>query len=481
MKKLVRQLPFYSILKRPSFWLIVVLFFSAFWRFWRLDFPPSYYFDEVYHVVTAKLMAQNDPRAYEWWHSPPEPETAIDWLHPPLAKLTQAASILLLGNHSYAWRFSSAVFGVGVIFLIYQLAKKIGLGERAAALAAALASLDGLLLTMSRITMNDTHVTFFMLLTLWLYLKWKDKPDFKNTFLVGAGAGFASASKWSGIFVLLPIVVDQLILLLQAKAVSTSWTSKKLKDQITKSFDLLSSVLLLVPLIYLGSYAQMFWQGHDLAHWWELHQQIWYYQTHLEATHPYQSSPWQWIINARPVYSYTESVLPDNNDNPQMLNMYIQGNHLLFWAGLVAVIFYVSEISLRILKLAITTFQLANETKTKIIKQTRTSLSAQKRSFKQLTPLLFILVTYLSFWTPWLLSPRIMFFYHYTPAVPLLCIILASLLVRGWDLGGKLNFFVIAVVLAIAINFGLFIPNWTGRIVTQDFAQQIYFPIKSWR
>jgi len=164
-----------------------------------------------------------------------------------------------------------------------------------------------------------------------------------------------------------------------------------------------------------------------------------------------------------------------------MLNMYIQGNHLLFWAGLVAVIFYVSEISLRILKLATTTFQLANETKTKIIKQTRTSLSAQKRSFKQLTPLLFILVTYLSFWTPWLLSPRIMFFYHYTPAVPLLCIILASLLVRGWDLGGKLKFFVIAVVLAIAINFGLFIPNWTGRIVTQDFAQQIYFPIKSWR
>ena len=75
--------------------LSAILLFSFITRIYHVNIPDKYYFDEVYHAVTAKLYARNDPSGYEWWHQPPEPNTAIEWLHPPLAKLTQAFGILI--------------------------------------------------------------------------------------------------------------------------------------------------------------------------------------------------------------------------------------------------------------------------------------------------------------------------------------------------------------------------------------------------
>ena len=39
-------------------------------RFYRLNAIKGYYFDEVYHVPTAKMMAKHDQRAYEWQERP---------------------------------------------------------------------------------------------------------------------------------------------------------------------------------------------------------------------------------------------------------------------------------------------------------------------------------------------------------------------------------------------------------------------------
>src|SRR5438105_1782547 len=78
--------------------LILILLFATIGRFYRLSLPSVYYFDEVYHALTAKLIARNDVRAYEWWNEPVEPNTAVDWLHPPLAKYTQALSMKVFGE-----------------------------------------------------------------------------------------------------------------------------------------------------------------------------------------------------------------------------------------------------------------------------------------------------------------------------------------------------------------------------------------------
>ena len=441
--------------------LVGILAFAFFSRLYQLNVPENYIFDEVYHVPTAKLMALNDPRAFEWWHPPTEPNTAIDWLHPPLAKYSQAIAIRVFGVNSFAWRISSVLFGVGVIILVYKLAHLLFKNKNLSLLAALLASLDGLLLTQSRIAMNDIHVTFFILLTLVFYLKFRKKTSGKLLLMTAFAAGLAMSSKWSGVFVLIPILLTEIL----------SFSKKNI-------FNILI-FLLVPPIVYISSYAQMFAQGKSLiclqkanitntcyfekvklgpwqwegyiSHFAMLHRQIWLYQTHLEATHSYQSRPGQWFLNLRPVWFYVKYA-PE-----QIANIYAQGNTTLFWAG---------DLTVGLTCLG-------------LLWQSLGVLSTKWRGIqvkwsRNLKGEAFLLVSYFSVWILWQFSPRIMFFYHYTPAVPLLCIILAYWL-------NKFPKLIWPVLLVIALNFILFYPNWTGLMVSSNWAKQIYFALKAWK
>ncbi len=429
--------------------LILILFFAFLTRFWRLNLPDRYIFDEVYHAVTAKLIAENDPRAFEWWHSAPEPDTAIDWLHPPLAKYTQALFINLFGYNTLGWRFSSALFGVGVVFLVYQLAEEIFERRSLSLLAAFLASLDGLLLAQSRIAMNDIHVTFFILLTLvlywhWLKLKDSDLDKWWWLLLVGFAAGLSLASKWSGAF-----VVASLWFLTVWEWLS-AWLNKKLDwKSWLQDFGLRFLSLALIPaLVYLASYGQMFLQGHDWSHFAELHQKIWGYQTSLEATHPRQSRPLEWFLNLKPVWFHVDYV-----SDEQIANIYALGNPLLFWFGAASVVWTMLYLL----------YQLGmGVTKRHVFNQDELNLTK-------------LSLVYFLVWLPWIFSPRIMFFYHYTPAIALLVIILAYWLMK---LPKKLRYGLVALVVIVFI---IWYPNWVGLPVSRQFADRVYFLIKSWR
>src|SRR5258708_1457650 len=129
----------------------LIVFFALCTRLYRLNIPQEYMFDEVYHALTAKLIRRNDPRAFEWWHPAIEPNTAIDWLHPPFAKYTQALGMDLFGENSFGWRVSAAVFGTLVVLATARLAEELFDDRLVGLCAAALAAFDGLLLVQSRI------------------------------------------------------------------------------------------------------------------------------------------------------------------------------------------------------------------------------------------------------------------------------------------------------------------------------------------
>ena len=151
--------------------LVLIISFAFFSRVIRVHVPDRYVFDEVYHALTSKLIARNDVRAYEWWNKPVEEDTAVDWLHPPYAKYTQALFIKIYGENTFGWRISSVIFGVLVIVMVYKLSYELFENKNLSLLATLLASLDGLLLVQSRIAMNDIHVTFFILLTFLFYVR----------------------------------------------------------------------------------------------------------------------------------------------------------------------------------------------------------------------------------------------------------------------------------------------------------------------
>ncbi len=523
---------FYKFLTRHYVAILCcILIFAFVTRIYRVSEPKGYIFDEVYHALTAKLIRRNDPRAYEWWHQAIEPNTAIDWLHPPLAKYTQALSMDIFGENSFGWRFSSVVFGVFVILATAILADQLFHNKVLSLLAGLLASLDGLLLVQSRIAMNDIHVTFFILLTCILYVKFRQLlDDQKNQrlaqfylLLTGLSAGLAMGSKWSGIFILGVVWFFEI-----ARVVATG-AVKKLSFSWMATLRTFIFLLMTPGIVYLLSYTHMFLQGKSLicegdhpiqgqcyceqdSSWWvdalktafpsnaagweklearggckrlishfsELHHQIWWYQTNLTATHPFQSRPLQWFLDLRPVWFYVSYT--DNT----IANIYTQGNPFLFWFGDIAVIVTMGWLIMG--DAAVEKKKSGLEVKMTLFKNFFTQhlpqLRKQKMSEREQNfwPLLFVLIAYLAVWVLWEFSPRIMFFYHYTPAVPFLCILLAywlMKLVERKNVNGQ--YLALAALAIIFLTFLVFYPNWTGIPVPKWVAENIYFLLPSWR
>lgn len=482
------------LLTRRGFFIGLTLILAAatFSRFYKLSLPKTYYFDEVYHALTAKLIARGDHRAYEWWNEPVEPSTAVDWLHPPLAKYTQAISMKIFGENSFGWRFSSAVFGILVIAATAWVAH-IYFGRRSLTLLAAfLAACDGLLLAQSRIAMNDIHVTFFILTTVAIYGIYRKKLSTGGMGLpwliaTGVSAGLAMGSKWSGIYVLFAVWCMEFVRIIQSR--------KDLRLRLVKVLQFIAILVVLPALMYLASYTQMFLQGKSLvclgnevkqgqcycsqessewvillsdlfparraqfealearggckrliSHFSELHHQILWYQTHLTATHPYQSVPWQWVLDIRPVWLYVDY---SRYSEGIAGNIYDTGNPVLYWSGVAAVLL----VSLMF------------------------AMSRQQRNWK----IAFLLLVYFIVWAPWNFSPRIMFFYHYAPAVPIMAILTAYVFLTLSDRNRALKPVFAFLTIAIAIVYLAMFPLNTGLPMPMGYFDAIFRLFPTWK
>ncbi len=443
--------------------LLMILAFSFFTRFYRLYVPEKYMFDEVYHAVTSKLIADNDVRAYEWNNPPPEPKTAVDWLHPPLAKYTQAVSMIAFGKNSFGWRFSSAVFGVIAVFLTAKLALNLFKSKSLSLIAALIASLDGLLLTMSRIAMNDIHVTVFILMALNFYTIYLNSDRKKRKFLLlsGLSSGLAIGTKWSGVFAILIIGFVEGINLVSVFIEKISVKKMKMKIfALTKEALLVLGTLVVLPaVIYVLSYSHMFFLGKDFNHLVEMHKNIWWYQTNLTATHPAQSRPIEWFLNTKPVWmnvTWTEGRRGD---------IYAVGNPLIFWVG--DILIFISLIYLGYLL--------------KKLFREKNSIAKRKKLKSKLSKFSLLMLAYFTVWLPWELSPRIMFFYHYLPAVPLLSINAAFWINKLYN-GGKKSQITASIILAsFIVAFIIWYPHWTNIEMSRELKDNLYFSLEFWK
>ncbi len=393
--------------QKAKYILGMILAFALVTRVFDLNSPKEMYFDEVYHAFTAKVIMGSDvAKAWEWWNTPPT-GFAYEWTHPPLAKLGMVLGMSLFGQNSFGWRIPGALLGVGSVFLVYLLGKQIFKDEVIGLLSAAVFSLDGLVLVMGRIGMNDSYILFFTLLSIYLYLRDKN-------FLSAVSFGFAIASKWSAIWA---IPIFGVIFLSQKKKLTWSYVW----------------FFILPVVIYFGSYFDMFLTGHSLSIWWGMQKQMWWYHTGLKATHSYSSMWWSWPFLLRPIYLYTS-----NEVGGWVSRIYAFGNPAVFWFGFVSVI--------------------------------AASVYAFWEKSKNLALVVF---SYIIFFVPWALSPRIMFLYHYLPSIPFMAIATGYILRRNPKL--TIPFFVFALGL-----FVYFYPHWAG-IEIPLWLDKSYYWVSSWR
>ena len=420
---------------------LLIFSFAFLTRFIRLNFPPTHMFDEVYHAFTAQEMFKGNPAVWEWWNTSP-PGFAFEWTHPPLAKEFMVFSIFVFGDNAFAWRFFSAFFGTGIIILIYFITLTLFKNRKIALLSSLVASLDGLLLVMSRIAMNDTYFLFFSLLAIFLFLKNKN-------LLMGIALGLAIASKWTGFFtigIIGYLYVFKSIKIKRWNLLIYLIIPPVIYLLIKKKIIFLLQLLAIPVIIYFAAYLPFFLQHHsppgqnssNLQTFIGLQQQMWWYHTNLKATHAYQSTPTDWLFDLRPVWIYVDY------RGDSVASIYTLGNPSFMWGGFIAIIFLMFEfIKKRTLNLGI------------------------------------ILLSYFGFFLPWIFSPRIMFNYHYLPSSVFLAIAIGFTLNKLMKLkNGK--FFVIAYCLSLVALFIYFYPLWTGVYIDKKLYDS-YFWLKSWR
>ncbi len=422
--------------KKLIIFIILLTLFTFSIRLFRITEPERFYFDEVYHVVTAQAISTNNPDAYDPFAKAPQEGTAYDWLHPPLAKLIQAASIKIFGDSPFGWRLASVVFGTILIPATFVLAFLL-FGPIVAVFSSIVIAFENLTFVMSRITMNDIFLVFFVISAFIFAYLYTQKKTTKNLLLTGCFLGLSIATKWSGFYALLAILAFLLF--------------RGFKEG--RRFNLKFLLLIIVPLfIYLASYGQYFLQGYTVNEFIGLNNQIWWYQNREDLTHSYGTTSifcvpqgldgpktWcPWVLNIRGVYfSYEEY------GESKAGYIYALGNPIVFWLGIIAVAYMTGKF-------------------------------IQTRSNK----LLLVLLGYFIFWVPWIFAPRILFLYHYLPSIPFLAITLGY---EFRDLyNSRFKFVSLLLLLIIIATFFYFYPISSGFPIEIDSINRFMW-LKTWR
>jgi dolichyl-phosphate-mannose-protein mannosyltransferase len=187
-------------------------------RLWNLGAPAQTVFDESWYTFDAVaylgggISRLTPPAVAIKNDSTPE--------HPPLGKWLIAAGI---GPYSkpIGWRFPSMVFGVAGVLLVYLLALTLWRSPWWAGLAGLLVALDGVHIVQSRLAMLDIFVsTFITAGVLCAVLEYQRRNGipvptvtsnrvFGSRYLLGTGIllGAAVATKWTGTFILGPMII----------------------------------------------------------------------------------------------------------------------------------------------------------------------------------------------------------------------------------------------------------------------------------
>ncbi|MGD8606251.1 MAG: phospholipid carrier-dependent glycosyltransferase [Myxococcales bacterium] len=418
--------------------LIAMLLFAP-----RLDVPPKYIFDEVYHAYTAGQYAAGNADAYVWDTQSSQPGVAYMWNHPPAGILMMTAGILLWGDSPFGWRFSSAVFGAIGVLLVYLLGLAITRDRTMALLAASLVLVDTLWFVQSRIAMLDIFGAVFALaalLSLWGFLT--SRPDRVGPSLLRTGLflGLALATKWNAAFL---AFFTGLVVLYRA------WSSARAarKHPTPQSRAAWRSHLIWVPIslglvpvaVYLAAYIPFFLTGHDWEQFVELQKQIFLYHSRLKELHDYQSKWWQWPLALRPAW-YSVTYASD-----KVAHIYANGNALLYWGFVPAVI--------------------------------ALAVHLWRRSSPALPVLL---IGFFGQWLPWALSPRSAFVYHFLPAVPFGAIAVGFAAVALFRRGGLWHWIVPTYLVALVAYFVYFYPIHAAVPISRDaFEARMWFA--SWR
>jgi dolichyl-phosphate-mannose-protein mannosyltransferase len=357
----------------PYSWLVtaVVVVIAGILRFQGLNRPKGYIFDEVYYPTDAWDMLQH---GVEWDEKTNGPAYVV---HPPLGKWIIAVGEKMFGNNELGWRFMAAVAGTLMILILIRVAYRLFHSVLLAGAAGLLMSLDGYQLVLSRTSLLDIFLGFFVLASFAAMLLDRDHyrrrllraleqgydpatthtvPRIVPWWLLAGWAlfGLACGVKWSALFFAPFFALIVWVWRAQARrsaGIRGPFVAGILGDI---GWQLLGGVLTVV--FYLATWTGWFvtddgYFRHyreangkseppilgallNLAHY---HQEAYNFHSGLTEHHPYQSWPWQWLLLGRPVAFYWNNNSGNCGAPSCAREILLLGTPLLWWSFIPAI------------------------------------------------------------------------------------------------------------------------------------------------
>ncbi len=412
----------------------------------------STYFDEIYHARTA----------YEMIHH----MYCYENTHPPLGKVFIACGVLIFGMNPFGWRFAGTLFGVLMLPIMYNFAKKF-FGETWISIVTTLLfAFDFMHFVQTRIATIDVFVTLFIMLSyyfMYCYTRYSFyDTELKKTFvplgLCGIAMGLSWACKWTGIYSsvgLCIIFFAQMLKRYKEYLYAVDYpkgTTEGIEHRIIingffnkfwKTIGFCCIFFIVVPaVIYALSYIP-FNDGTDrgfIEKIIEAQKTMYNYHSHLEDTHYYSSKWFQWPIMFKPMFYYSGEISETLHEGISAF-----GNPLVWWAGIPASLYMIY-------------------------------LMYKERDRKAA----FLVIGYLSQYAPWFLVSRIVFIYHYFPSVPFITVMLGYSMYKLADnneVYKKASYVYTALAICLFI---LFYPVLAGKAINPDFAVRWLKWFESW-
>ena len=387
--------------------IIILLFLGLLTHFLFLTYPVEVVFDEVYF---GKYVSSYLTNQYYFDN------------HPPLGKLMIAGAAKVFGyspGFDFAQigesansqtllilRFLPALFGSFLPVIIYLILRRLKLSQLIAFFGAFLIIIDNAVLIQSKFILMDIFLLFFGFTSIYFLLRRRENSYFLLLSVISAT--FAFSIKWTGLSFLgligLATAIDSL-------------KKPELKKIFAKALFLFIIPFAVYYLVFSLHSAILYKSGSGNAFmssafqktlsentaaenvvpstswqkFMELNSAIYSSQKNTTDKHSYSSKWYEWIVNKKPIWYWTES------NGLKTVNIYYMGNPVIWWAVIIGIIssFYVM---------------------------------ANKDLRKKLPPFFtFLLLGYFGNLLPYILIKRATFLYHYLPALIFGIIILCVL------------------------------------------------------
>ena len=445
-----------------------------------IGYPADPVFDEAYYPPEARELLT-------WGYEYNRGYTFI--VHPPLGKWFIAAGEQLFGYTAIGWRVPAAVAGAIAVVVLARLARRLTGSTLLGLLAGLLLALDGLSFTLSRIGLLDVFLQVLVLSGVACLVVDRDVVRARvRAAADGAAAGgfrlgprgwrlaggfllgAACAVKWSGVWFLAFFAV--LSLFWDRAAWREAGTARPTWTAVRYGLPGATWALAAVPVLtYLASFTGWFlgetsqgkawaqqnpetafpWIPDALRSLWHQHAEWLRFHNGLSSPHPWESGPWSWLVNGRPILLWNPQGLTDAAGEQVVRYILMLGTPTLWFAFVPALLWVLWRIAARRDPSAVP-----------------------------------VLVGIAAGWLTWFLNlERTMFVFYMAPAVPFF--VLAVTLVLQDVLGPpgdpwrrQLGLAAVCLyVMVVAATFAYFYPVFTGQpLGYAEWRARMWFP--SW-